>query len=60
MSRSTNSKKRKGNKVIDNYDYESIYDKPFDEVSGEFIGATVQPPKGIGYTAKNNKIRESI
>ncbi len=55
MSRSTNSKKRKGNKVIDNYDYESIYDKPFDEVSGEFIGATVQPPKGIGYTAKTIK-----
>ena len=42
-------------KVFDQYDYETIYDKVFDELTGEFIGAVVKPPKGISYTTKTIK-----
>lgn len=42
-------------KVWDQYDYENIYDKSFDELTGEFIGAVVKPPKGISYTTKTIK-----
>ena len=42
-------------KVFDQYDYETIYDKTFDELTGEFIGAVVKSPKGISYTTKTIK-----
>lgn len=48
-------KKRQSNKVFDSYDYESVYDKPFDEISGEFIGAVVKPPRGVAYTTNTIK-----
>ena len=37
-------------KVFDQYDYESFYDKRFDELSGEFLDQVVKPAKGIAYT----------
>lgn len=55
MSRFINKGKcrnRKSKKVIDDYDYESVYDKPFDKFTGEFIDAVVKPPKGVSYTTK--------
>ena len=37
-------------KVFDDYDYESFYDKQFDETTGEFLNSVVNPPKGVAYT----------
>ena len=43
------------NKVFDNYDYESCYDKRFDELTGEFLNSVVKPPSGIAYTTATIK-----
>ena len=37
-------------KVFDDYDYESCYDKQFDDTTGEFLNSVVNPPKGVAYT----------
>ena len=37
-------------KVFDQYDYESFYDKGFDELSGEFLEHVVKPARGVTYT----------
>ena len=42
-------------KVFDNYDYESCYDKRFDELTGEFLNSVVKPPSGIAYTTATIK-----
>ena len=42
-------------KVFDNYDYETCYDKQFDNFTGEFIQSVVRPPKGISYTTATIK-----
>lgn len=49
------SKKQRRLKPYDQYDYENTYDKPFDEITGEFIGAVVKPPKGVSYTTNTIK-----
>ena len=43
------------NKVFDNYDYESCYDKVFDELTGEFLNSVIKPPSGIAYTTATIK-----
>lgn len=43
------------NKVFDNYDYESCYDKRFDELTGEFLNSVVKPPSGVAYTTATIK-----
>lgn len=42
-------------KVFDNYDYESCYDKRFDELTGEFLNSVVKPPSGVAYTTATIK-----
>ena len=42
-------------KVFDNYDYDSCYDKRFDELTGEFLNSVVKPPSGIAYTTATIK-----
>lgn len=42
-------------KVFDQYDYESFYDKRFDELSGEFIENVFKPTKGVAYTTTTIK-----
>ena len=42
-------------KVFDNYDYESFYDKHFDDLTGEFVNSVVKPARGIAYTTATIK-----